>query len=110
MKVRFVGSPVVVRAWAARFSRLGVKGREIVRKNGLELCWYGELDDRVFASVGEPPALGGHRACPVSFDRCQDCGGILSEVLKTDAPCGGRYVPPDVTEMFAASWKCRSPA
>ena len=52
MKVRIMGSPDLVRAWAAQFeTHFGTRGREYPNRNGTDVRYYLDLDDRVAADV-----------------------------------------------------------
>lgn len=52
MKVRLVGPPDIIELWAARFAELGIGGRTYPsRYADGQLRWYGEIDDRVAASI-----------------------------------------------------------
>lgn len=52
MKLRLLGPPDIVELWAARFAALGIGGRTYPsRYNDGQLRWYGEIDDRVAATI-----------------------------------------------------------
>ena len=52
MKLRIMGSPDLVRAWAAQFeSHFGIRGHEYPNRNSADIRYYLDLDDRVAAGV-----------------------------------------------------------
>ena len=52
MKLRIMGTPDLVRAWAAQFeTHLGIRGREYPNRNSADIRYYLDLDDRVAAGV-----------------------------------------------------------
>ena len=52
MKLRIMGSPDIVRAWAAQFeTHFGTRGREYPNRNRTDVRYYLDLDDRVAADI-----------------------------------------------------------
>ena len=52
MKLRIMGSPDLVRAWAAQFeTHFGTRGREYPNRNSTDIRYYLDLDDRVAADI-----------------------------------------------------------
>ena len=52
MKLRIMGSSDLVRAWAAQFeTHFGTRGREYPNRNGTDVRYYLDLDDRVAADI-----------------------------------------------------------
>lgn len=52
MKLRLLGPPDIIELWAARFAELGIGGRTYPSRYGDgQLRWYGEIDDRIAASI-----------------------------------------------------------
>lgn len=52
MKLRLMGPPDIIELWAARFAELGIGGRTYPSRYGDgQLRWYGEIDDRIAASI-----------------------------------------------------------
>ena len=58
MKIRLMGSPDIVRAWADQFQReFGIVGQEYgSRRGGNEVRYYLDIDDRLAARVGQVDA------------------------------------------------------
>lgn len=54
MKIRLMGSPDVVRQWAAELEKkLGVTGKEYPMRGNQGIRWYADVDDRTAQEEAE---------------------------------------------------------
>lgn len=54
VKLRLIGAPDLVRAWAKKLEALGIYGKEYPSHRGTDLRWYADVDDRVADAAGQP--------------------------------------------------------